>query len=89
MEIDKEMEREAAKRGCRLTVKLNNGKTYVQKVEYCKGLAENPLTRDEFDGKFRELASVVADKDTTEEILKTVYALDELKDVSTLVSLMS
>ena len=89
MEIDDEMEREAAKRGCRLTVKLNNGKTYVQKVEYCKGLAENPLTRDEFDGKFRELASVVADKDTTEEILKTVYALDELKDVSTLVSLMS
>ena len=45
MEIDKEMEREAAKRGCRLTVKLNNGKSYVQKVEYCKGLAENPLTR--------------------------------------------
>ena len=89
MEIDDEMEREAAKRGCRLTVKLNNGKTYVQKVEYCKGLAENPLTRDEFDGKFRELTSVVADKDTTEEILKTVYALDELKDVSALVSLMS
>jgi 2-methylcitrate dehydratase PrpD len=89
MAIDEEMEREAAKRGCRLTVKLNNGNTYVQKVEYCKGLAENPLTRDEFDGKFRGLASVVTDNDTTEEILKTVYALDELKDVSTLVSLMS
>lgn len=87
--VDDEMEREAFKRGSRITVKLKSGRTYEQKVEYCKGLAENPLTREEFDGKFRGLASVVADRDTTEEILKTVYALDRLKDVSTLVSLMS
>lgn len=87
--VDDEMEREAPKRGSRIRVKLKSGKTYEQKVEYCKGLAENPLTRDEFDGKFRGLASVVADKDTTEEILKTVYALEHLKDISRLVSLMS
>ncbi len=88
MEVDPEMEKEAWKRGSRITVKLKSGKVYEQKVEYCKGLAENPLSREEFEGKFRGLASVAADKATTEKILKMVLELDRLEDVSQLVALM-
>jgi 2-methylcitrate dehydratase PrpD len=88
MDIDPEMEKQAWKRGSRLTVKLKSGKSYQQEVEYCKGLAENPLTRDEFDGKFRGLAGVATSKDTVEHILGLVRDLGRLSDVSELVSLM-
>ncbi len=89
MEISPEMEKDAWKRGSILTVRLKSGKTYQQTVEYCKGLPENPLTRQEFEGKFRDLASVVADADKTEKILATVLGLEKLDDVSSLVALMS
>jgi len=88
MEIDPEMEKLAAKRSSRLTVKLTNGKTYVQMVEYCKGLAQNPLTREEFEDKFRGLSNVVAEQDTTEEIMQLVNNLETVPDVSALVALM-
>ncbi|MBI3043663.1 MAG: MmgE/PrpD family protein [Betaproteobacteria bacterium] len=88
MVIDPEMEKEAAKRGSRVTVRLKNGKVYEQKVEYCKGLPENPLTREEFEDKFRGLAGVVAEKETTDKILHMVRQLDEIPDVRSLVSLM-
>jgi len=88
MEIDPEMEKEAWKRGSRITVRLRSGKVYEQKVEYCKGLAENPLSREEFEGKFRGLAGVATDKESTDKILKMVLELDQLDDVSQLVALM-
>lgn len=88
MEIHEDMDREAAKRGSRVIVRLKSGKSYEQVVEYCKGLAENPLTRQEMDDKFRGLARVVADDETTGEILHTVHHLDELKDVNALVAMM-
>jgi 2-methylcitrate dehydratase PrpD len=88
MEINQEIEKEAWKRGSILTVRLKDGTTHQQKVEFCKGLAENPLTRDEFEGKFRDLASVVADPRRVQSILDMVMDLEKLKDVSSLVALM-
>ena len=89
MEIHPDMEKEAAKRGSIVTVKLKSGKQYEHKVEYCKGLPENPLTREEFVGKFRGLAGVVADQERTDRILQTVQQLDELGNARSLVALMN
>ena len=50
-----------AKRESRVTVKLKTG-TDQEKVDYCKGLPQNPTTGEEFEGRFRRLASVVASK---------------------------
>ncbi len=88
MEVNPDMEKEAWKRGSLITVKLKSGKVYEQKVEYCKGLAENPLSREEFEGKFRGLAGVAADQETTDKILRMVLNLEQLDDVSKLVELM-
>ena len=88
MEIDPYFEKQAWKRGSRITVKLKSGKSYDQEVEFCKGLAENPLTREEFEGKFRGLASVAANKDKVEEILKVVLNLENLDDVAKLPAMM-
>lgn len=90
MEIDPEVDREfPAKRAARVTIKLKNGATYQDKVDYCKGLPQNPMSRAEFEEKYRGLAMAVADKDRTEEILKVVYALEKQKNVSALISLLS
>ncbi len=90
MEIDKEVDSEfPATRAARVTVRLKNGKTHQQKIYYCKGSPQNPLTRADFEGKFRGLASIVARKDRVDEILRTVAALDEQSDVSALVALMA
>ena len=90
LEVDDEIQSEyPAKRGTRVTVRLKSGATYKEKVDYCKGLPQNPMTRQEFEDKFRGLASVVADNDRTDGILDTVYGLDKLKDISALISLMS
>jgi 2-methylcitrate dehydratase PrpD len=77
------------KRAARVTVKLKDGTTYSDKVDYCKGLPENPMTRAEFEGKFLNLAEVVTTKDKAQEILKVVQSLDSAKDISALIKLMA
>ncbi len=90
MEVDRECDSEYPKtRAARVTVTLKNGEKLATKVDYCKGTPQNPMTRDEFEGKFRGLAASVADRERIDQILKTVYALDEQKDVSALIKLMS
>ena len=90
LEIDPEVDREfPATRAARVTVKLKGGATHQAKVDYCKGTPENPMTREEFEGKFRGLASVVADKGRMDEIIEVVDGLDQQKDLSLLISLLS
>lgn len=90
LEVDKEVNAEwPGKRAARVTLKLNNGRVLSEKVDYCKGSPQNPLTKTEFDAKFRGLVSVVADKKTADKIMQTTYSLEQLGDVRTLVSLLS
>lgn len=72
-----------------ITVRLKKGAVHQAKVDYCKGLPQNPMTREEFEQKFRGLASVVADKNQVDEIINVVGRLDQQKDTSALISLMS
>ncbi len=90
VELDSEVDSEyPAKRAARVTVKLSNGATYQEKVDYCKGVPQNPLTREEFEEKFRGLATVVATTERADEIMNTVYGLDQQENVATLIGLMA
>jgi len=90
MVVDDEIQSEyPAKRGTRVTVRLKNGATYAEKVAYCKGLPQNPLSSQELEDKFRGLAAVVATGDRMDQLLETVYSLDKLKDISRLITLMN
>ena len=44
------------KRASILTIHLSDGKTQTKRVDYPKGEPENPLTKEELEEKFRELA---------------------------------
>lgn len=88
--VDDEVQREyPAKRGTRVTVHLKNGKTHQEKVDFCKGLPQNPLTTQELEEKFRGLVSVVADKKRADRLLQAVYNLDKMNDISKLITLMT
>jgi 2-methylcitrate dehydratase PrpD len=90
LEVDSEVDSEfPATRAARVTIRLRNGVTYQEKVDYCKGTPQNPLTRAEFESKFRGLASAVSNADKLDEIISIVSRLEQLEDLSGLVSLLS
>lgn len=75
--------------GAKLTVKLKDGTSYVEKVYHPKGTVENPLTKEEIQTKFRKLASLVLKNDKVEEIVETVDRLEKLKSIRTLSPLLT
>jgi len=90
LEIDKVVDSEfPATRGARIRVKLKNGSVREAKVDYCKGLPQNPMTRHEFENKFRDLTANVTDKNQADEIIKVIGRMDQEKDVSGLIALMA
>lgn len=62
-----------------VTVWTNGGKLYQSSIEYPKGDPENPVTDEELIVKFRALAEYALSRsDQIEEIVKTVFSLEEL-----------
>ncbi|WP_188589325.1 MmgE/PrpD family protein, partial [Achromobacter denitrificans] len=61
IEIDPEIDRAYPEiYGGRVTLTTRQGKTLSRKVDYSRGMPENPMSRDEIDGKFMSLASAAA-----------------------------
>jgi 2-methylcitrate dehydratase PrpD len=90
LEVDKEIDADyPGKRGARVTVKLKGGASYQAKVDHCKGIPQNPMTVQEFEDKFRGLASVAVSPSQAEDILALVKTLDQQKDLSGLISRLS
>ena len=70
-------------------VKLKNGEKHSVRVEKTKGTAENPLSDDELSSKFMDCASLALDLDGIEESLHLLWNLDELKDTTRLMELLT
>ena len=65
------------KRASILTIYLSNGKTLTKRVDYPKGEPENPLTKEELEAKFRELAMFGGlTKETCDEVINEVWKED-------------
>jgi 2-methylcitrate dehydratase PrpD len=71
-----------------VTVKLKNGASYTEQVNYAKGTVQNPMTAAELEGKFRALVSNSIPSETADEILRTVRGLEELDSINRLASLL-
>lgn len=70
-----------------ITVMLKNGRVHETRVDSPKGDPRNPLSFEEIEEKFADLASTVLPGGRIEKIIGLVRRLEELKDMSTLVSL--
>src|SRR5262249_14085080 len=66
----------------RMTIRLVDGRTPEERVTAARGTAENLLTRDEVEAKFRRLAEVVLPGERVTRPLTTLRGLVDLPDVS-------
>jgi 2-methylcitrate dehydratase PrpD len=73
----------------RVTVRLRDGREYTDEVLYPKGNPGNPMSEDEFKGKFMDMAQRVLGASQGEELYARARDLAAVTDVSELAPLFS
>jgi 2-methylcitrate dehydratase PrpD len=71
-----------------VTIKLKNGTTYVEQVNYARGSIQNPMSLQELEDKFRGLTYSVLPARRIETIIQTVRKLEEVNNINRLASLL-
>jgi 2-methylcitrate dehydratase PrpD len=71
-----------------VTIKLKNGTTYVEQVNYARGSIQNPMNLQELEDKFRGLTSTILPARRIETIIQTVRKLEEVNNINRLASLL-
>jgi 2-methylcitrate dehydratase len=71
----------------RLTITLTDGRQLVREVEFPRGHAQNPMTDQEVEQKFRTLVEPRYGKDRANRVLAACWKLDELANTTQLVKL--
>jgi 2-methylcitrate dehydratase PrpD len=69
-------------------VRTVDGRLFRERVDYARGRSENPMTRQELEHKFVELAEPAVGEQRAREIIPVVDHLEELGDVCELVRLL-
>jgi 2-methylcitrate dehydratase len=64
------------------------GKTFRLRVDHPRGHARNPMTDQEVIAKFKDMASVSMAEPRMNRLIESVFALDKLEDIGTLLKLM-
>ncbi len=70
----------------RVIVKLRSGKVISKQVNDPRGHPRNPMSDEEIDDKFRNLAKAYLSKNQMDKILETVWNLEKQKDISRIFS---
>ncbi len=71
----------------RMSVRLADGRVIEERVAAARGTADNPLTREELEAKFRRLAEVVLPADRVTRLTATLRGLGDLADIADLAAL--
>jgi 2-methylcitrate dehydratase PrpD len=78
IEVDPEIDRAYPEiYGGRLTILLKNGRRLSKRVDYSRGMPENPMSGEEIERKFQSLATAAVGRSSAEEILACARALFE------------
>ena len=70
----------------RITVKLTSGGRVSKQVNYHKGHPKNPMSDEDVESKFRRLTAKQYSKTQADSVLKTIWSLDKIKEVTKLLS---
>jgi 2-methylcitrate dehydratase len=73
---------------CDVTITMKDGTVYTKHIDLPKGQPGNPMTDEEINAKFSNMAEKLMPKSQVNQIIKTVYDLDNVADVSTLTKLL-
>ncbi len=71
-----------------VTLTLQDGRSYTERVEHATGAPKNPLSDRQLDEKFRALVGDVLPKSRVERLLSTLWDLDQVVDVGEVVEQM-
>jgi 2-methylcitrate dehydratase PrpD len=71
----------------RMSVRLADGRVLEERVSAARGTADNPLTRDELEAKFRRLAEVVLPAARVTGLVAALRGLADLPDMAELAAL--
>ena len=73
----------------RVTATLSDGRRISREVDYAPGFAERPMSRADVERKFRGNVGARWSKQRTDEVLETLWALDQAKDLRLLLGKLS
>jgi 2-methylcitrate dehydratase PrpD len=76
-----------AENEARMTVRLVDGRVLDHHVKAARGTAQNPMSRDDVEAKFRRLAGVVLPGDRVEALVQGLRGFARLPDVAALAAL--
>ena len=68
----------------RITVKTEAGKTYTSQVDLPVGHPGNPISDQDLEAKFRQLAAGRFHRPRVDRLIEFVWKLDRVKDIGTL-----
>jgi len=71
-----------------VTVRLRDGRTLSERVDFPRGHAQNPLIDAEVDAKFLALAAPRLGRERADAVLRWLWRLEEARDFGALMSLM-
>jgi 2-methylcitrate dehydratase len=74
---------------CRIEITLKSGKKEVAETRYFKGHFKRPLSDAEVESKFRQLASPVLSESNIQQILCTLWELQTIDDIGTVLQLFA
>jgi len=69
---------------CRVTVTNQSGEVHTAHTAFSKGHKNNPLDDGELEGKFRSFAAGVLSNMQCDQVLETIWAIDEAADIDDL-----
>ena len=75
--------------GGQVLIETRDGNIYSRRVDYSKGMPENPMSADEIERKFMSLATASVGADSAEQILraaKSAFSAGSIKDLNTLLT---
>lgn len=71
-----------------VTITMRDGKEYFRETPIISGMPVSPMTRDQFENKFRDCASLVLGKKTIEESVSMLRELKQLDNIQSLMKLV-
>lgn len=72
----------------RITVRTKAGTVYLHEADYPLGHPKNPMSDRHVEEKFRLLAGGKLDQVRMRKVMRSVWALEQLKDISALMPLL-
>ncbi len=90
IEVDPEIDRQYPEiYGGRLTLLLKDGRRVTKRVDYSRGMPENPMSGEEIERKFRSLATAAVGQSSADEFLSSARAIFDASSAKPLADLLA